>query len=195
MSKIEIINRALLKLGEPPVSSLNDVAFGRSYDMVYEDMKKLLLSSYPWRFAVGAKNLAKCEEMYGKKTMYRLPSDCLLLLKVFEARAPQICGTHFAVLTGYEVVNDCVVTEIKDGVCVEYVREIEDDRLFPALFREALSAKIAAELSMRLKHSINFKQAFDNEFYNFIRQAELNNEISKDVEVLGDNSWVLVKRR
>ena len=37
MSKIEIINRALLKLGEPPVSSVNDTAFGKSYEMIYED--------------------------------------------------------------------------------------------------------------------------------------------------------------
>ena len=40
MSKVEIINRALLKLGEPPVSSLNDAAFGKSYETIYEDVKK-----------------------------------------------------------------------------------------------------------------------------------------------------------
>ena len=39
MSKVEIINRALLKLGEPPVSSLNDAAFGKSYETIYEDAK------------------------------------------------------------------------------------------------------------------------------------------------------------
>lgn len=193
MSKIEIINRALLKLGEPPVSSLNDAAFGRSYEMVFDDMLRLLLSSYPWRFAVGMKKLAKCEETYGEKTLYRLPADCLLLLKVFEATTPKIIGAHCQALSGYEVVNDCVASEISDGISVEYVRLIDDDRLYPALFREALSAKIAAELSMRLKHSITFKQAFDTEFYNLIRQAELNNEIAKDVEWVGDSSWLLVR--
>ena len=34
MSKVEIIYRALLKLGEPPVSSLNDAAFGKSYETI-----------------------------------------------------------------------------------------------------------------------------------------------------------------
>lgn len=62
MSKVEIINRALLKLGEPPVSSLNDAAFGKSYETIYEDVKNLLLSSYPWRFAVGVKRLARSEK-------------------------------------------------------------------------------------------------------------------------------------
>ena len=65
MSKIEIINRALLKLGEPPVASLNDAAFGKSYELIYEDVKNLLLSSYPWRFAVTTKRLARLEEKYG----------------------------------------------------------------------------------------------------------------------------------
>ena len=41
MSKVEIINRALLKLGEPPGSSLNDAAFGKSYETIYEEFMKM----------------------------------------------------------------------------------------------------------------------------------------------------------
>ena len=45
MSKVDIVNRALMKLGEPPVSSLNDADFGKSYEIIYDDIKVLLLSS------------------------------------------------------------------------------------------------------------------------------------------------------
>ncbi len=194
MSKIEIINRALLKLGEPPVSSLNDAAFGRSYDIIYNDVKDLLLSSYPWRFAVEIKPLPKLEEKYNGKFMYRLPQDCLLLLQVF--------GTENIMLNdetvgyagrNYELTNNCVVTEADGGVRAEYVRIVDDDGRFPPLFREAVAAKVAAELAMRLKHSLTLKQAMESEFLSLIKQAELNNEIMKDVELMPENSWVMIR--
>ena len=59
MSKVEIVNRALMKLGEPPVSSLNDMQFGKSYEIIYDDIKELLLSSYQWRFSLEIKSLKK----------------------------------------------------------------------------------------------------------------------------------------
>lgn len=193
MSKIEIINRALLKLGEPPVSSLNDAAFGKSYGMVYEDVRNLLLSTYPWRFAVEVKRLAKREEKYGGRAMYQLPKDCLLVLRVFGVATPEVTGIRLAAMSGYELANGAVVTENEDGVAAEYVKSIDDEGVFPPLFREALAAKIAAELSMRIKHSLELKQTFENEFFALIRQAELNNEIEKSREILPDNSWVWVR--
>lgn len=194
MSKIEIINRALLKLGEPPVSSLNDAAFGQSYDMIYQDVKNLMLSSYPWRFAVIKKRVARKEEKYGERFMYQLPADCLLLIKVWDMPYNATADVHVREMSPYELVNGAIVAPVGSGIDIEYVSRIDDDAAFPPLFREAMAAKIAAELSMRLKHSISFKQVFDNEFYNLIRQAELNNEIVKTSELMPDNSWMTVRQ-
>lgn len=196
MSKIEIINRALLKLGEPPVSSLNDAAFGRSYDIIYNDVKSLLLSTYPWRFAVKVEHLTKIYEPDAHKNVpfkYPLPTDCLLVTKVFGTKKAVCTDVRFKAMTSYEIADNCIVTAIAKGIAVEYVRVIDDDAVFPPLFREAVAAKMAAELAMRLKHSLQLKQAFENEFLTLIRQAELNNEIVKDTEEMPDNSWVLVR--
>ncbi len=193
MSKIEIVNRALLKLGEPPVSSLNDAAFGRCYDIIYNDVKDLLLSSYPWRFAVAVSELAKLEEKYNGKNMYRLPTDCLLLLRVFGLGNVVSEEVRNCAGRNYEIANNCVVTALSGCVSAEYVRIVNDDSAFPPLFREAIAAKVAAELAMRLKHSLTLKQAMESEFFTLIRQAELNNEIMKDVELVPDSSWVLVR--
>jgi len=183
MSKIEIINRALLKLGEPPVSSLNDTAFGTSYEMIFQDVKNLLLSSYPWRFAAVRKRLSRNEEKYGERFMYQIPADCLLLLKV--------CLSS---VNAYEIANGAIVVDEANGIDIEYVKRVDNDDILPPLFREAMAAKMAAELAMRLKHSVSIKEVFDNEFYNLIRQAELSNEIIKSVERLADNSWVSVRQ-
>ena len=194
MSKIEIINRALLKLGEPPISSLNDAAFGQSYGMIYDDVKNLLLSAYPWRFAVVSKKLPRSVENYGSRAMYRLPADCMLLLKVFGAETSDLSDFRMHALQSYEIADNSIVTMAADGIDIEYVKKTDDDAFFPPLFREAMAAKIAAELAMRLNHSVSIKQVFDNEFYNLIRQAEMNNEIVKTVELLPDNSWVKIRQ-
>ncbi len=193
MSKIEIVNRALMKLGEPPVSSLNDAQFGKSYEIIYDDIKELLLSSYPWRFSLDIKYLSKMEEKYGNKFMYKLPLDCLLLTRIFGCLKTDVTDIRLGQKVGYEVVNGAIVTDIDKGVMAEYVKNIDDDMMFTPLFREALAAKIASELSMRIKHSTSIKQMLDNEFLTLIRQAELNNEIIKDTELMPDSSWVLVR--
>ena len=193
MSKVEIVNRALMKLGEPPVSSLNDAVFGRSYEIIYDDIKELLLSSYPWRFSLEIKYLPKLEEKYGEKYMYKLPSDCLLLVNVFGPNKTDVTGVREYKHQAYEVVNNAIVSFLSKGVMAEYVKNIDNDMEFSPLFREALAAKIASELSMRIKHSTTLKQMLDSEFIMLIRQAELNNEIIKDTELVPDSSWVLVR--
>lgn len=194
MSKIEIINRALLKLGEPPVSSLNDAAFGKTYELIYDDLKNLLLSSYPWGFALTYKHLERREEKFFDKCMYQLPFDCLLLVGLRHAvSGGRAKGIHQSALQDFEIADNCLVCDEEKGVDVIYVRKIDDDAAFSFLFREALAAKLAAEFSMRLKHSVNFRQVFENEFYNLIKRAELNNEIVKSTEIMPDSSWVSIR--
>ncbi len=189
MSKIEVINRSLLKLGEAPISSFNSAVYGKSYEVLYDDMKKMLLSMYPWRFAVAEKKLAKDVAPYNGKAKYCLPSDYLMLLKVYGSNLAEADYT-----VDYEIVENFVVADCENGIVIEYVKNIDDDKKFSQLFREALVAKIASEISMRVKHSLELKQIFENEFYNLIRQAELNNEIIKDVENMPDNSWLLCRK-
>ena len=193
MAKIEIINRALLKLGEAPISSLSDATFGRSYEIIYDDMKKLLLASYPWRFAVKKMHISRDAKKYDGYYVYRLPEDFLLLLKVTQEETCDSSALSHAVSSDYEIFGKSILCASANGIVIEYVSSIDEKENFPSLFREALAAKIAAELAMRLKQSVNLKQVFDTEFYNFIRQAELNNEIEKNAEILPDNSWVNVR--
>lgn len=193
MSRIEIVNRALIKLGEPPVSSLNDAAFGRSYEMVYEDMRRLLLSLYPWRFAVRTGQVARCEQKDASAFCYQLPRDLLLLLQVYGTETPEFCDIRNESMTGYKVAGDKLLIPFEGVFLIEYVADVSDESKFSQLFREALAAKTAAELAVRIKHSFNVKQLMDNEFAAYIRQAELNNEIAKDIETLKDSSWIRVR--
>ena len=133
MSKVDIVNRALMKLGEPPVSSLNDAVFGKSYEIIYDDIKELLLSSYPWRFSLEIKYLPKLEEKYADRYMYKLPNDCLLLVNVFGPSKTDVTEIRPYKLQGYEVANNCVVSYLDKGVMAEYVKNIDNDLDFSLL--------------------------------------------------------------
>lgn len=189
MSKIEIVNRALMKLGEPPISSLNDVVFGKSYEIIYDDVKKLLLSIYPWRFAIDVKNLNRLDEKKKDKFVYLLPNECLFLIKVFGGFRDDDTN----LISGYEVFGNSILCDYDNGVKIEYVKNIGEE-YFSALFREAMAAKLASELALRIKNSSEIKQMMENEFYMLIRHAELNNEIEKDLEMLPDSSWISARK-
>ena len=190
MSKIEIVNRALMKLGEPPISSLNDAVFGKSYEVIYDDVKRLLLSIYPWRFAVDMQKLNRLDTKKNDKFLYVMPNDCLLLLKVYGNYNSNIT---YEIHNEYEVLGNYILCDLDDGIKIEYVKNIKEEFFIP-LFREAIAAKLASELAMRIKHSLEIKQMMESEFFTLIKHAELNNEIMKDIESIPDNSWIVSRK-
>jgi hypothetical protein len=46
---INIINRALIKMGQPTISSTSQDPNGRLFGLVYEDVRDWLLAAHPWR--------------------------------------------------------------------------------------------------------------------------------------------------
>ena len=80
---INIINRALIKLGQPIISSTNQEPNGKIFGLVYQDIKDLLLSSHTWRFALKTVILARDAEtpVSSFAYAYTLPSDFLSLYR------------------------------------------------------------------------------------------------------------------
>ena len=83
---INIINRALIKLGQPTISSTSQEPNGRIYGLVYQDLRDWLLASHPWRFAIKRVVLAQDVEapVSGFAYAYTLPSDFLSLYRFGE---------------------------------------------------------------------------------------------------------------
>ena len=46
---------------------------------------------------------------------------------------------------------------------------------------------------MRIKQGADYKQLFLAEFEKYITQAQMNNEIVRDMETMPDNSWVNIR--
>ena len=193
---INIINRALIKLGQPTISSTSQDPNGRIYGLVYDDVRDWLLSAHNWRFAIKRVVLARNEEkpISGFAYAYTLPSDFLSLYKFQETyKLPNYSDNITASDERYSIEGNKILCDVEDKLSISYIARIQDPNMFNPWFREALIAKLAAEFAPRLKQSASLTKAYNEEFFNYLREAEYNNDILIDSETMPDASWVGVR--
>lgn len=191
----EIINRALVKLGEPLISSINQLPNGKAFELVYENWRKNLLSSYVWRFAVKKELLAPLDEQAATGRLYRfqLPSDCLIVIGIGEIyKFPDLRDYVMTSGERYVILGDKIECSI-NPLPLTYVADIDNTRVYSQWFKEALSAKIASEMTIKISQNPNLKEILEQDFATAITMAMQNNDIIQDTQSLGDNTWVTVR--
>jgi len=194
---MSIINRALIKIGEPVIVSREQTPYGDTLALVCDDFRKMLLSSHYWRFAIKRAVLAKLDEESGSRIfnyVYALPRD-YLLMKDFghNYKNPNLSNLIVASDERYSIEGGKLLTRYADNVEISYIADIKDENLFTPLFKEALISLIAAEAVVRIKNREDLKNLYLREFEGYIAQARNNNEIVRDLESLPDNTWVTVR--
>lgn len=193
---INIINRALIKMGQPTISSTAQDPNGRIYGLVYEDVRDWLLAAHPWRFAIKRAVLAKDEEkpISGFAYAYTLPSDFLSLYRFQDGfKQPNYSDNIRVSDERYSIEGNKILCDVADKLYVTYISRVEDPNRFSVWFRESLIAKLAAEYTPRLKQSANLAKSYNEEFLGYLRQAEINNDLMTDSETMPDASWVSIR--
>lgn len=96
-TKIDLLSKALILLGEKPLQSLSDDRYGATvgsglFDLIYENE----LQSNRWRFACKKATLAKLTDVPLNQwaAAFQLPSDMLLPLHLYPATAYEIYGSR-----------------------------------------------------------------------------------------------------
>lgn len=191
----DIINRALIKIGEPAILSSEQSPHGHIMGILYEDFRKALLSSHYWRFALKRAVLARLDNDDTLSSdfnyAYALPADYLTLKNYGDGyKTPNEGDAILYSDARYSIESGKLLSKVESGVYITYVADITNPRLFSPLFREALIALVAAEASVRIKNSPQMKQLFMQEFDSYLNQARVNNEIVRDMETMPDNTWV-----
>lgn len=191
---IEIINRALIKIGEPPIVSINQHPYGESLGLIYEDARKALLSTHFWRFALKRTTLAKIDEDTESEVFafsYALPSDFVQIKSFGEMyKMPNFADKIIQTDARYSIEGNRILTREDGPIRICYVADEKDTIKFTPNFREALIAVIAAEISVRIKNGADYKTLFMQEADRYVMQAISHNEIARDMETMPDNSWV-----
>ena len=194
MADIDVIERAMIKIGEPSITNYRQSPNGTAWGIVYEDKRKALLSSNFWRFAITRAVLAPVdEELYTNQFNYafELPSDCLLLMQAGEFyKRPNVSDNIVSSDENYSVEGSRILSKSGNKIYIKYIRDVTDDSKWSRMFYEALISWIAAEMCPKTKQGVQMRESLNREFERFEAKAVENNEVQKDTETLPDNSWV-----
>lgn len=133
-----LANAALILLGEPRIADLN--ASGDVERLLadrFEEVRDSLLRFGDWEFAKARTRLAARVETegWGFTKTYDLPADCLRVLAVDNPER------HPVQIEGRRLQSDLL-----PPLGLEYIRRLEDPRLWDARFRQAFAAALALEI-------------------------------------------------
>jgi hypothetical protein len=142
-SVVQIVNNALIKIGASTILTLTENSeAARAANLIYEQVRDASIRDHVWNFAIRRVELAQnsTAPAFEFSYQYNLPSDCLRVLQMEDM------GMYYKI-EGGKLLTDEGTAKIL------YLSRVEDVNLFDALFVEALSARIAAELSVTLSES------------------------------------------
>lgn len=190
-SVVEIVNRALTKLGERRIISLSDPgrAAGEAASM-YELVRNAELSDHVWVFAVSRRLLPALAEpkLPGVSYAYNLPDDCLRVIGV-GAVGQDLGGPDGR----WTLEGRLIVSEREPPLMIRYIKRETDSALYPSSFAEALASRLAVELAEALTGSTSKKEAVSKDYFQAIKRAKRINAIQNPSQALPENSWLMAR--
>lgn len=191
VGKLDIVNLALLRIGESPIQSLDEGSTpANAANLLYDMSRRAVLRDYDWSFAIKTAVLPFVESgSPDEKGVYAcvLPSDCLRVVEVLR------CGDSgsffrsewFRVYGGRIYVRD-------HKPLVKYVRDEENVDLYDSKFIEAFSYKLAGELAMAVRQSESMMTSMLNAYQSIVSQASEESQNEHDPS-LSENPYVEVR--
>lgn len=194
---VQICNRALIKIGQHVIMSLDDPSdHAVTLKAVYAPVRDTVLSSRIWDFALTRKMLPALEDVppSGYARSFQLPSDCLRLAAVGRAH-PASGGADYRVApdAAWRVEGDTIRTDLPAPLPVVYVRREENPAKYPAAFAEALACKLAAELCERVAGGQSRRQLLREEYREALREAGRVNAVQRAPQSSPDGTWMLAR--
>jgi len=185
-SKLDIINLALLRIGESPIQSLDEASTpARTAKLLYDNSRRAILRDYDWNFAMKTAPLATVESDVSGCYAFVVPADCLRVVEVFQSEGSQRSSIWFRVY-GKRIYTHEYVPFVK------YVKDEEDTSFFDSKFSEALTYKLAGELAMSVKQSESLMASMLNAYQNLVATAATESQDEYDPALI-ENPYVEVR--
>ena len=186
-TEVDIANRALSKLGEARIISLEDNNKpARAMKARLSLLRDAELEAYAWRFAVKRTTLAATTEVpaWGYSKVYERPVDDLRPLSVnggyvdFRAIGVQYEDSGFQRRSvPYEIIEGKIHTDLAAPLEYEYVARITNTGAFSPLLVEALACRLAVDAAEELTQSSGKRDRAAKEYEVVIKQARRVNAI------------------
>ena len=183
-SVVDIVNRALDKLGQQPITSLDDGNTAANLaTRTWPIVRDQVLRSHPWNFAVRRDNLAPLEETpdWGFAYQHQLPDKLLRLLEIRDLSTDE-----------YQIENNKILCD-DDVVYIRYIVQVTDPNEYDASFVNAVSVAMAFEMCERLTQSNTKKKILADEYQTVMDQAKLVDAVENPPSAFEEDSWVEVR--
>lgn len=168
MSEVTICNRALFRVGEPRITSLQDgTPTARLCAELYPQVRDEELRQHPWNFARRRATLSEVSPApaFGWTHQFALPADCLRVLSLNGVEVSSV-SEEFEI-EGYG--NHRVLLCNSDSARIIYTARVENTALFDVLFRKALSLSLAVELTTLIKDSDSLADRLLSEYLRVVQ--------------------------
>lgn len=143
MTKVQICNLALAKIGAQAVVAIDENSVNAEYLRThYDSVLAELLRAAPWSFAIARVMTAKlAAPAFGWANRFQLPIDCIQVLEVNGIDSEQYPNAPFAVEGGAILTNE-------EDCKLRYVRLETDPNAYPSDFVEAFATLLAARVTV-----------------------------------------------
>lgn len=187
-SVVEICNRALQKLGSGQITSLTQNSVeARACNLAYDSTRRALLEDHTWNFAIGREALSadSSQPDWGRTNAFQLPADFLKLITDYPEDLTNC--------KDWQIEGRKILTDDSAPLYLRYIKDVVDPNQMTPLFREALSSRLAFELSEQLTQSNTKKDALKADYREVISRAKLSNAIQNQAQKPPEDEWVTIR--
>lgn len=189
-SEIPIVNSALILLGAEPINSLSDTSkSAKIANRMYDYLRKDVLLSHPWNFAVARKELSATVNTpeYDYTYEFTLPSD---VLRVLDTDLPR--GEPWEIGMNPSSGAKVFMTN-SSAVKIKYIKDLTDTTLFTPTFEQALAARMASAWAYALVQSATLQQNMYSLYKDLLSSARSFDAQESSDQELEANEWLDVR--
>jgi hypothetical protein len=204
-SEVQLCNMSLTRLGHPTITSLDQDTKGAALcKLHYPILRDAVLRAHPWNFAIKRAELASLASpgiAFEYTAKFALPDDCLKILRTSEDADGMPAGVVYGYpgLVGggagysYRVEGKYILTN--GTTCkIEYVARITDVAQFDALFVDALSARLTAEIAMAMTDNAKMSEYAMQSYEAKIREArQIDAQEGTPRDIVDATGWIMAR--
>lgn len=149
MTDVQICNLALARLGDAKITTLGDATAQAQYcTLFYAQTVKELQTDLDWQFCrkLAAVSADGTPPAFGYANRFALPADFLRVLRINGIDEDENFGK-------WEIIGGFIHTSLTGPIQIDYLANVTTTTLFPPVFVELLTAKLAAHLALPLTGS------------------------------------------
>lgn len=194
-SQIEIVNRALYKLGAGRILSLADnVNRARVMADLWPTTRDLCLRSYLWSFALKRAILDPLADapLWGYAKQFQLPADFLRMVQVNDIFVgPSMSDYRNSDESMYAIEGQNLLCDLASPLKIRYIWRVNAEGLFVSDFCDALACFLALAGCQQITQSETKKESIRNDLKESLRNAMRVNAIEKPSQPIPDDTWML----